>query len=82
MGAVADARNEDYRALEERAVASLSRVAEDLVEWVELVRDPEMPWAFRWAPALSVMATWRQPTPAPDWQASTAYEQLRSSALP
>jgi len=28
----------------------LNRAAEDLVSWVELIRDRQAPWAFRWAP--------------------------------
>jgi len=50
MGTVSDARKADYAALESRAIDLLNRAAEDLVNWVELIHDPDMPWAFRWAP--------------------------------
>jgi len=49
MGTVADAVRQDLNELTEKAVASLDRAAEDLVAWCDVVRDPEMPWAFRWA---------------------------------
>ncbi len=49
MGTVADACKQDYDVLEAKAVATLNKAAEDLASWIELIRDPEMPWAFRWA---------------------------------
>ena len=50
MGTVSDACRDDYEALEREAITSLNTAAEDLVHWVELIRDPHAPWAFRWAP--------------------------------
>ena len=49
MGTVADALQPELDAIAGRAVESLDRAADDLVAWVDLVRDPEKPWAFRWA---------------------------------
>ena len=50
MGTVADTLKEDLDDLKNKAVVSLNRAAEDLVTWVELIRDPEASWTFRWAP--------------------------------
>ncbi|HUT58715.1 MAG TPA: hypothetical protein VNA25_12790 [Phycisphaerae bacterium] len=49
MGTVADAQQHDLEELAEKAIASLNRASEDLVAWADLVRDPDRPWAFRWA---------------------------------
>lgn len=49
MGTVSDACKEDYDSLEARAIAALNNAAEDLVAWMEQIRDPDAPWAFRWA---------------------------------
>jgi hypothetical protein len=49
MGAVADAINQDLDDLTTNAIASLRRASEDLVAWVDVVRDPEKPWALGWA---------------------------------
>ena len=46
---MAMAADETYEGLESRAVDSLCKAAEDLVTWVDLVRDPDAPWRFRWA---------------------------------
>ena len=39
----------EYEELEERAVRALSKAADDLVSWTDLVRDPSGPWRFQWA---------------------------------
>lgn len=49
MGTVADALKNDLGDMTVEAVRSLDRAAEDLVAWADLVRDPDKPWAFRWA---------------------------------
>ena len=49
MGTVTDAIDQDLGKLTEKAIGALNRAAEDLVAWCDEVRDPEMPWAFRWA---------------------------------
>jgi len=49
MGTVTDAINQDLGELTEKAITSLNRASADLVAWCDAVRDPEMPWAFRWA---------------------------------
>jgi hypothetical protein len=49
MGTVTEALKEDLSVLEGKAIGALNRASEDLVAWVDLVRDPEKPWAFRWA---------------------------------
>ena len=50
MGAVTDASRHDREELERNAVADLNDASERLVGWVELIRDPRAPWAFKWAP--------------------------------
>ncbi len=49
MGAVAEAHEQDLDELTGRAVESLNGASEDLVSWVDLVRDPEKPWALGWS---------------------------------
>lgn len=49
MGTVTDAQKHDLQELTEKAIASVNQATEDLVTWADLVRDPEMPWAFRWS---------------------------------
>ena len=49
MGTVAEAQKYSLDELTEMAIASLNRASEDLVSWVDLVREPENPWAFTWS---------------------------------
>ena len=49
MGTVADALTYDLAELKAQATESLIGAANDLVAWCDLVRDPQKPWAFRWA---------------------------------
>lgn len=49
MGTVSEAQKYDLDELTELAVASLNRASDDLASWVDLVRDPETPWAFGWS---------------------------------
>jgi hypothetical protein len=49
VGTVTDAINQNLDELTAKAIASLNRASEDLAAWVDLVRDPEEPWAFRWS---------------------------------
>ena len=49
MGTVTAAVEQELGDLTEKAIISLNRASEDLVAWCDVVRDPEMPWAFRWA---------------------------------
>jgi hypothetical protein len=49
MGTVTEALNQDLDELTAKATDSLARASEDLVAWCDVVRDPEKPWAFRWA---------------------------------
>ena len=49
MGTVTDAISQNLDELTAKAITSLNRASEDLVAWCDLVRDPEKPWAFRWA---------------------------------
>ena len=41
MGTVTEAINQDLDELTTKAITSLKRASEDLVSWVDLVRDPE-----------------------------------------
>ena len=50
MGTLIDAQRVSLGELIDKAIVSLNRATEDMVAWVEAIRDPEMPWAFRWAP--------------------------------
>ena len=38
-----------YRDLEDRAVAALNKASDDLIYWMDVVRDAEAPWRFRWS---------------------------------
>jgi len=49
MGTVAEALKGDLDELTAKAITSLKQASEDLVAWCDVVRDPEMPWAFRWS---------------------------------
>ena len=49
MGTVTEAINQDLDELTTKAITSLKRASEDLVSWVDLVRDPEKPWALGWS---------------------------------
>ena len=49
MGTVTDAINQNLDELTTKAITSLKRASEDLVRWVDLVRDPEKPWALGWS---------------------------------
>ncbi len=49
MGTVTEAINQDLDELKAKAITSLNRASEDLVTWCDAVRDPHMPWAFRWS---------------------------------
>lgn len=49
MGTLKKACKKDYDYLESKAIAALNKAAGDFLNWVELVRDPEMPWTFRWS---------------------------------
>jgi hypothetical protein len=49
MGTVTDAISRDLDTLTADAVDALNRASEDLVAWCDVVRDPQMPWAFGWA---------------------------------
>ena len=49
MGTVTEAINQDLDELTTKAITSLKRASEDLVSWVDLVRDPEKSWALGWS---------------------------------
>ena len=49
MGTATDAIRQDLEDLTISAIASLNRASEDLVSWVDLVRDAERPWALGWS---------------------------------
>jgi hypothetical protein len=40
---------EGYKELENRTIEALSKAADDLVSWMDIVRDADAPWRFRWA---------------------------------
>lgn len=49
MGAVREAIGKDLDELTAKAIDALNRASEDLVVWCDEVREPDQPWAFRWA---------------------------------
>jgi hypothetical protein len=49
MGTVTDALKHDLDELTAKAIGSINRATEDLVTWMDTVRDLSMPWAFRWS---------------------------------
>ena len=50
MNTVQEADRMEYGALERDAIKALNRAGANLSPWMDRVRDPERPWAFRWAP--------------------------------
>ena len=50
MSLLAEAVSRDATETVDRAVEALDRAAEDLVVWVDRIRDPQRPWAFDWSP--------------------------------
>ena len=49
INTVREAERMEYSALEQDAIEALNRAGANLAPWMERVRDPDKPWAFRWA---------------------------------
>jgi hypothetical protein len=49
MNTFKDSQENELDELIEGAIASLNKASNDFEEWIELVRDPEKPFAFKWA---------------------------------